>query len=176
MIAFYADTKAYSHQAHRISLMNKRLLAFILFPILGTLFFLAAFVILYVNAKLERMENKDIKICSLMERMSNSLDYDTSIIQIVCADGTIYLANERYNYCYHYYVLAFKKDGENLFMTAYLVQASRGNNKITPGRHSVRVVIEEEFERNGKILLGKGEALYYWLQEGNIHNILRYSF
>jgi hypothetical protein len=68
------------------------------------------------------------------------------------------------------------KKGEERYITAYIVQALRGKNRVTPGRHYVRVVIQDELEYEGKTILEKGEASYHWLQEGSIHNVARYRY
>ena len=68
------------------------------------------------------------------------------------------------------------KDGIKEHVTAYIVQALRGKNRITPGRHHVRVVIQDELEYEGKTVVEKGEASYHWLQEGNIYNKARYGY
>lgn len=68
------------------------------------------------------------------------------------------------------------KKGEKRYITAYIVQILRGTNRITPGRHFVRIVIQDELEYEGKRVIEKGEASYHWLQEGSIHNVGRYRY
>jgi hypothetical protein len=72
------------------------------------------------------------------------------------------------------YILS--EGGVNRYVTSYVVQAIRGRNGITPGRHFARVVIQDELELEGRTIIEKGEASYHWLQEGNIHNVARYRY
>ena len=68
------------------------------------------------------------------------------------------------------------KDDKNYYSTAYIVQALRGNNRIPPGRHFIRVVIEDELDYEGQKIIERGEASYHWLQEGSIHAKPKYRF
>ena len=68
------------------------------------------------------------------------------------------------------------KDDKNYYSTAYIVQALRGENRISPGRHFIRVVIEDELDYEGQKIIERGEASYHWLQEGSIHAKPKYRF
>lgn len=68
------------------------------------------------------------------------------------------------------------KEGQNKYITAYNVQALRGKNRVAPGRHFIRVVIQDELEYEGKTIIEKGEGSFHWLQEGNIYNKARYRY
>ena len=70
----------------------------------------------------------------------------------------------------------YTREGKKYYQTAYIVQALRGENRIPPGRHDIRVVIEDELFYKGKQIIGRGEALYHWLQEGSIHSLPKYRF
>ncbi len=68
------------------------------------------------------------------------------------------------------------KDGRDFFLVSYLVQALRGNNRIDNGRHNVKVVIEAEFETDGKKIIEKGEGSYSWIQEVSIQSLKKYNY
>ena len=66
--------------------------------------------------------------------------------------------------------------GEPQFTTAYLVQVLRGANKLQPGRHSIRVVIQDELDYRGEKIVEMGEGWYYWLQESSVHTAQKYNY
>ncbi|TKJ33142.1 hypothetical protein CEE39_04270 [bacterium (candidate division B38) B3_B38] len=68
------------------------------------------------------------------------------------------------------------KDDKNYYSTAYIVQAMRGKNRIPPGRHFIRVVIEDELDNEGQKIIERGEASYYWLQEASLYAKKKYRF
>ncbi|MFB0518465.1 MAG: hypothetical protein ACETWC_04180 [Acidobacteriota bacterium] len=68
------------------------------------------------------------------------------------------------------------KDDKSYYSTAYIVQALRGKNRIPAGRHFIRVEIEDELIYKGEKIIERGEASYYWLQEGSIHAKPKYRF
>ncbi|MDH5714951.1 MAG: hypothetical protein OEZ30_05255, partial [Candidatus Aminicenantes bacterium] len=70
----------------------------------------------------------------------------------------------------------YTEEDKNYYQTAYIVQAMRGSNRIPPGRHFIRVEIEDELLYEGEKIIQRGEASYYWLQEGSIHAKPKYRF
>ena len=66
--------------------------------------------------------------------------------------------------------------GNDFYQTGYVIQALRGKSRVGPGHHVVRVVIEDTLDYEGKTLTEKGEAFYFWRQEGNIYSVRKYSF
>jgi hypothetical protein len=56
------------------------------------------------------------------------------------------------------------------------MEVIRGKSRVYPGRHFVRVVIEDEWDYEGERIIEKGEASYFWLQEGSTHNLAGYRY
>jgi len=68
-------------------------------------------------------------------------------------------------------------EGANdFYQTGYVIQALRGKSRVGPGYHIVRVVIEDALDYEGKMLTEKGEAFYFWRQEGNIYSVRKYGY